>query len=173
MASWMVSSWLVALAAWMAAINPGTSSLRWLNMLGVVALLSQSPSLSGATFTVANGDVPGLIAAIQAANATSQEDTIQLAIDGDYPLYAAFFSSSSVPLDRTGLPWITSPIIIEGRGSVIRRAQSVAQPVPEFRLLRVRGRLAALTVRDLGLVNGYAYPINGDYFDSRDRKSVV
>lgn len=135
-------------------------------MLGVVAFLSQNSPLSAATFSVANGDVPGLIAAIQAANATAQEDTIQLAINGDYPLYAAFFSSSSVPLDRTGLPWISSPVIIEGRGSVIRRAQPIAQPVPEFRLLRVRGRAAALTVRDLGLQNGNAWPVNGDHADS-------
>ena len=135
-------------------------------MLGVVALLSQYSTLSGATFSVANGDVPGLIAAIQAANATAQEDTIQLAVNGDYPLYAAFFSSSSVPLDRTGLPWITSPVIIEGRGSVIRRAQPIAQPVPEFRLVRVRGRAAALTVRDLGLQNGNGWPVNGDHADS-------
>lgn len=142
------------------------TTIRQLTMLGAVALLTQYSPVSGATFSVANGDVPGLIAAIQAANATAQEDTIQLAIDGDYPLYAAYFSSSSVPLDRTGLPWITSPVIVEGRGSVIRRAASVAQPVPEFRLLRLRGRAAALTVRDLGLFNGSAYPVNGDHADS-------
>ena len=122
--------------------------------------------MSAATFTVANGDVPGLIAAIQAANATLAEDTIELANNGDYVLYAPYFTSLSVPLDRTGLPWITTPITIEGHGSVIRRGESVTFVVPDFRILRVRGRGAALTARNLGVHNGKVSLVNGDNFDA-------
>jgi hypothetical protein len=62
-----------------------------------------------AVFAVASGDVDGLVAAIDAANANGEADTIQLAA-GTYQLTAA-----QVP--ATGLPTITSDIAIVGQGA--------------------------------------------------------
>src|SRR5687767_2134079 len=102
-------------------------------------------SSRAATFTVANGDVAGFKSAIQAANATVAADIIVLANNGDYSFTA--YHPTANPLNRTALPTITSAITIEGNGSVIRRADSIAQPVPNFRLIRVSARGGALTLR--------------------------
>src|SRR5919202_5871751 len=54
----------------------------------VVGLLSfgATPVANAATFTVNNGDVAGLIAAIKTANGNSQADTINLAAGATYTL---------------------------------------------------------------------------------------
>lgn len=132
-------------------------------MFAGLGLAVQPTLLPAAIFNVANGDVPGLISAIQAANATVVSDTIVLANGGDYPLSA--YIPTANPLDRTGLPRITSNIVIEGHGSVIRRADSIAFPVPEFRFFRLSSA-GTLTLRDTTLRKGSLGPANGDYSDA-------
>lgn len=97
-----------------------------------------------ATFNVAAGDVPGLIAAIDAANANGEADTINLA--------AGTYSLTSGPYSGAGLPAITTEIALVGAGAattVIERAPS-GPAGPQFRLLTTSStagvRIAHLTL---------------------------
>lgn len=134
---------------------------KWKRSLAGMALLlalGQTSALA-ATYSIADGDVAGLIAAINAANANSNFDTIQLAANSTFTL-TAVNSDLSGP---TGLPVVTSAITIEGDGATISRAGSA----PEFRLLAVDstgnltlkktkitgGRLSGADARGGGLFN--------------------
>jgi hypothetical protein len=81
-----------------------------------------------ATFNVANGDVAGLIAAINAANTSPAPNTINLASGGTYTLTA-------VDNGVNGLPAITNPMTINGNGATIQR--SSAAGTPNFRIFLV------------------------------------
>ena len=71
--------------------------------------LSSVPAHS-AIFNVASGDVTGLIAAINAANSTGEENTIILEA-GTYTLTAVNFTDIN---GSTGLPSVTSTLTIQG-----------------------------------------------------------
>ncbi len=96
--------------------------------------------------TVPAGDVNGLIAAINAANAAPDPDIINLS-DGAYTLTAVHNATDG----PNGLPVITSPITINGGagGATITREASA----PEFRLFRVATG-GNLTLSDVTLTNG-------------------
>jgi hypothetical protein len=85
-----------------------TGSSRMLEVLLVVLLsgmLTRVPSAQTAVFACAAGDVACLIAAIHAANATGEADTITLA--------AGIYSLTAVDNDidgPNGLPSMTSPL---------------------------------------------------------------
>src|SRR5262245_53219550 len=81
------------------------------------------------TFNIPDGDVAGLIKAINDANANPGADTISLAANGTYTLTAI----DNAWYGPNGLPPIASPIIIEGNGSVIERDTNA----PKFRLFYV------------------------------------
>ena len=82
-------------------------------------------------FNIANGDVAGLIAAINAANTNPGADTINLAPGGTYTLTQVGGPDSwNGP---SGLPVINSPIIINGNGAIIQR--SSAAGTPDFRII--------------------------------------
>jgi len=91
-----------------------------------------------APYNVADGDVNGLIAAINAANASPGGDTINLAPSGTYTLtYIAGPDSWHGP---TGLPIVQGPsdmlresLTINGNGSTIQRSD--APGTPEFRII--------------------------------------
>lgn len=136
------------------------AKISWTSTLIGFVAIAYSSVLSGATFNVANGDVPGLRNAILSANAMAGPDTIILAPGGDYPLDSFYLSSS--PGDRTGLPWITSEIVIEGQGATIRRADSIGFPVPYFRIIRMTNT-GFLTIRDTLIVKGDLGPGSPDY----------
>jgi hypothetical protein len=106
-----------------------------------------------ATFTVANGDVAGFKSAVQTANLQPGPDTIVLANNGNYSF--ATYHATANPLNRTALPIITSAITIEGNGSVIRRADPIAMPIPIFRLIRVSAN-GVLVLRSATIRNGDA-----------------
>ncbi len=98
-----------------------------------------------AEHNVPAGDVTGLIAAINAANAAPDPDIINLA-DGAYTLTAIDNATDGV----NGLPVITSPITIHGGNcATITRDTSA----PEFRLFRVAAG-GSLTLSDVTLTNG-------------------
>lgn len=111
----------------------------------LVALAALSlPSIAGAaTFNVASGDVAGLIAAIQAANANDEADTIVLA--------AGTYSLTSGPFSGAALPTIASEIRIVGAGAATTRIErSVAA---SFDLMRVVS-VAALELEGVTLHDG-------------------
>jgi hypothetical protein len=109
------------------------------------------------TLSVPDGDVAGLIKAINDANdetAYPGADTINLAANGTYKLTTA----NNAWYGPNGLPPITSVITIEGNGATIER-DSIA---PSFRLFYVSGGAAGhlpagnLTLRNLTLRGGFA-----------------
>ena len=103
-------------------------------------------SVQAETFRCSAGDVPCLIDAINAANANGEANTIRLAA-GTYTLTAADNPSN-------GLPVITSPLTITGRGAettIIERATSA----PGFRILDVAAT-GSLTLKRLTLRGGIA-----------------
>ena len=106
-----------------------------------------------ATFTVADADTVGLIAAIQAANDEDTNpgvDTIVLATNSTYTLTESDSSNDAIDGDQpeesfdygaTGLPFITSEIVIEGNGSTIAGQNDGSNP---FRLFTIIGENAPL-----------------------------
>jgi hypothetical protein len=130
----------------------------------IFGLVAHCLAAQAATFNVANGDVAGFRAAVISANGTLEADTILLAVSGDYSFSNIYPTAD--PLNRTALPIITSNITIDARGSLIRRADSIAFPVQPFRLLRVSSA-GSLTLKAAVILNGDASPTNGDWFDSR------
>jgi hypothetical protein len=96
---------------------------------------------------ITHGDVEGLIAAINAANACLQGATINLAPKGTYILTEV----ENFADGENGLPSITSQIIINGNGSTIKRGGSNS-----FRIFHVSGGLGNLTLNDLTISNGYS-----------------
>ncbi|MEA5471836.1 DUF4347 domain-containing protein [Spirulina sp. 06S082] len=114
---------------------------------------------------IANGDVQGLIDAINAAN-EGGDSTINLASNGTYELLShtgPFNTPSDGPdLNRgwSGLPAILTKIIINGNDSIIRSSSSASEA---FRLIYVDGTtsqskstMGDLTLNDITLENGNA-----------------
>ena len=102
------------------------------------------------TFRCGAGDVPCLIAAINEANANGDTNTIRLAA-GTYTLTASV-TTPTTPDNLNGLPVITSPLTITGRGAdttIIERDASA----PNFRILRVAAA-GNLTLKRLTLRGG-------------------
>ena len=77
---------------------------------------------------ITDGDVAGLIAAINAANANPGTDIIELAPNGIYTLTAADNADN-------GLPVISSQIDINGNGATIERSSTAG--TPDFRVFNI------------------------------------
>jgi hypothetical protein len=126
--------------------RPGGWRLSW-RVAAIAALglaLAFPHGVQAKTFRCGAGDVPCLIAAINEANANDDTNTIRLAA-GTYTLTVA----DNPP---NGLPVITSPLTITGRGAdttVIERDASA----PGFRLLFV-APAGTLTLKQLTLRGG-------------------
>ncbi len=116
---------------------------RWLTQLvhlGLRLVLAFGLSLialpimrvQAATVYIPNGDVVGLIAAINAANSDSAADTIHLAHNSMYILTSV---DNDLEDNATGLPRITSDITIVAHGAIIER--STADGIPSFRIFSV------------------------------------
>jgi hypothetical protein len=120
--------------------------------LGLVLMLTLAAG-QAATFNIADGDVPGLIAAIQTANATcAAATTINLAPGGTYTLTAVAENPSEYNAPHAvGLPAIRVSITINGNGATIQR--STAPGTPDFTVLAVSGRTWS------GEPSCYAYPV--------------
>lgn len=124
------------------------------------------PAIAAAVeFNVADGDVAGLIAAINAANdevANPGPDTINLAANGTYTL-TAIDNDTDGP---NGLPSITSEITINGKGATVGRSEDAG--TSDFRIAHVSGSgdlaLNALTFkrgRSSGDIGGGLYNSGG------------
>jgi hypothetical protein len=114
-------------------------------MIGLgLALGCCIPSVAqAATFNIANGDVAGLIAAIQSANTNGDaSNTINLAPNGAYVLGAVAETPPEYNAPgAVGLPVIRRDLTINGNGATIQ--PSTAAGTPTFMLLAVSGRTAS------------------------------
>ena len=139
-------------------------------LLTLFLLLSLLPAcnLPGATIEV-GCSVPDLIAAINQANNDSTPNTINLAAGCTYTLTEVNNTATFTPFGATydygdnGLPQVVTPIIINGNGAVIRRAENA----PPFRFFYVdssepHGTAGSLTLNDLTLLNGFVDTHRGD-----------
>jgi hypothetical protein len=97
-----------------------------------------------ATYTVDDGDVAGLIAAINATNATPGLDTIDLAVGGTYTLTGSYDGDN-------GLPPISDELILNGHGATIARSDTPG--TPDFRIVLIAGGAVA-TFSEVTLENG-------------------
>jgi hypothetical protein len=94
------------------------------------ALIPAGPA-NAAIFNIADGDVTGLINAINTANTNAVPDTINLAINGTYTLNISDNDTDG----PNGLPSINSSITINGNGATIER--SSAGGTPNLRIFHV------------------------------------
>ena len=130
--------------------------LPW-SVVAAIALglaLATAPPVQAKTFHCGAGDVPCLIAAINAANTNGKKNTIRLAA-GTYPLTAVDNDTDGA----NGLPVITSTLSIRGAGATttsIRRDASA----PAFRLLRVAAT-GVVTLQGLTLSGGAPFFVDG------------
>ena len=122
-------------------------------LLALAVLPATSPvAAQSAAFDIPDGDVTGLVAAINAANGTIEADTINLAPGGTYTLTAV--DNTDYFFGPSGLPKITSPIAFNGNGATVER--SGAPETPEFRIFAIAGGQA--TFRELTIRGGRAAP---------------
>ncbi|MBI1765773.1 MAG: hypothetical protein HYR56_30580 [Acidobacteria bacterium] len=85
---------------------------------------------AGPVVNIADGDVAGLIAAINTANTNGCPTTINLAPNGTYTLTAVAdygLGESGAP-GPAGLPYIRSQLTINGNGSTIQRSNGAGTP---------------------------------------------
>jgi len=103
-----------------------------------------------AVFTCGGGDVPCLIAAINAANANDQVNTIRLG-EGVYTLMAVDNSTDG----PNGLPSVTSTLTITGAGATVTTVERAASSLQalQFRIFHV-GPQGVLTLRRLTIRGG-------------------
>ena len=98
--------------------------------------LAVTITLAGNVFNISDGDVAGLIAAINAANASACPTTINLAPHGNYTLTDVADDGSTVYCcGPTGLPFVNSTLKINGNGATIRRSNAAG--TPPFGIIRV------------------------------------
>lgn len=116
--------------------------------IALVLMLSLWPGgAQAATFDLPDGDVAGLIAAINTANTNPGADTINLAPGGTYTL-------TVVDNPGNGLPIIFSQITINGNGATIQRSSAVG--TPDFRIIQVTGPNAGdLTLNGVTITGGH------------------
>ena len=102
-------------------------------------------------YTIADGDVAGLITALKCANAQSPfADDITLATDGSYTLTEDYTGGY-------GLPVVQVDATVIGNGATIER--SAANDTPDFGLLHV-GTNGSLELQNLTLRNGVGGTVN-------------
>src|SRR5215468_7937205 len=139
------------------------SAVVVMGALVAFAGLPASVALAGTDTTVPcfgpGGGAAGLVAAINAANATGG-GAISLAPGCTYTLTAA---ASSGPLGPNGLPRVTTPITIAGANATITRSSSSSQ---QFRILEVDGPGGNLAASALTITGGNADQPGGGVFNN-------
>ena len=128
-----------------------------ISLLSFSSLLISSVAAYSAVFNISSGDVPALIAAINAANANAEENTINLE-PGTYSLTAAdniVGQPTTLAESANGMPVITGNITINGdlaETTIIERTLNAVK----FRIFDVAGG-ARLTVNDLTVSGGAVF----------------
>src|SRR5690349_22737347 len=128
------------------------SNKRTYSSIGVALLILGS---SAQAVTIANGDVAGLITAINNANINGQDDVIDLATNGTYVLTVRDNGVNGLPAI---LPDGTHKLTINGHGSTITRSTAVG--TPGFRFFYVNSG-ANLTLDSVTLSNGNPGALHG------------
>lgn len=118
--------------------------------LGVLWAVIASSSAAQVTMIVNCGDITGLAAAITTANATPQQDNINI-----IGSCAFTFTQPDATQTDSALPRITGPLVINGSGATFERAAGS----PEFRFLYAEGE--KLTLNNLTLTGGYLSTSDG------------
>lgn len=118
------------------------------SIAGAVWVVLGLPSGSAAVFQIADGDVPGFKSAINLANLNGQDDTIELAANGNYVL--------SLPDNNdNGLPIIGADggrtLLIHGNGAALER--SFGKGTPAFRIVQISDG-GSVTITGLTIRNG-------------------
>lgn len=118
----------------------------------IVVLLSLS--IQAQTYNVANGDVAGLITAINSANTDGGNSIINLAVGGTYTLTVVNNTGAS---GDNGLPIIlvNGTLTINGNGATISRGAG-----PNFRIFELAAN-ANFTANNLRITNGFATATGG------------
>lgn len=151
--------------------------VRSLALIALVLMLSLWPGVAQAdTFNIADGDVAGLIVAINTANANGVPDTINLAPGGIYTLTAVDNTSAGYDGGSgTGLPIITSQITINGNGATIQR--SSAAGTSAFRIFFIegpfRGGSGNLTLDGVTIRGGGLFSTGGGILNFTGRLKVI
>src|SRR5689334_5387729 len=74
---------------------------------------------TAATFTIADGDVAALITAINTGNLNGEDDTIELAANGNYTLTAVNNTVNGLPIIGSDT---SHKLVIEGNGATLQRS---------------------------------------------------
>ena len=106
------------------------------------------------SISIADGDVAGLIAAINTANASTCLTTINLAPNGTYTLTSV--AEDDGYAGGAGLPYIRHTLTINGNGATIQR--SSAAGTPDFRIIYVF--LSDLTLNSVTIRGGRGGNVN-------------
>ncbi|HLK97807.1 MAG TPA: right-handed parallel beta-helix repeat-containing protein, partial [Hymenobacter sp.] len=131
-------------------------------------LLACCSPLSAAVFTIANGDVAALIAAINTANTNRQADVINLAANGTYVFSTIAATVTGLPFGYretegpVALPLIRDDVasgvdlIINLNGSVLR----LSSTAPRMRLLQRAWGMAVAWQLNGGTIKDFESPVN-------------
>jgi hypothetical protein len=143
----------LALPVWVMSLRRRVR-FRTILLCGLLTALS-SRHLPAAIVTLADGDVAGLIAAINAANTNHESDVINLAANGTYTLTAANNATNG----GNGLPVVLDDVIgpdltIHGNGATIQRSANA----PSFRFLQVN---ASVTLDNITFKGGSSPELGG------------
>lgn len=141
---------------------PGVSNSRgardvaviWAAAFAVIALW-HPPVVRSAVFQCAAGEVSCLIAAINAANAAPDKDSIELG-PGTYSLASPLDQAN----DPSGLPSITSPVVIRGTGGAEATVIQRDENAPALRIFRVTPS-GVLSLEHLTVRGGFLSSGNG------------
>jgi uncharacterized repeat protein (TIGR01451 family) len=123
--------------------------------------------IAPAIFNIANGDIPGLITAINTANINNEPDTINLAVNGKYNFTTAFDVANEVALPIIELDsTISNVLTINGRGSTFNNAGNPGTDT--FRYFIVNGQVTPtpFTINDLTFDKGNPTGDGGAFFIS-------
>ncbi len=147
-------------------MNAIRETRRFLFQLLAIVFFGVVSSGSAATFDIADGDVAGLIDAIDQCNHNSQDNTINLASNSAYVLTVA--TESDLAVGASGLvihggyhDGHVYDLTINGNNSSITR--STAANTPAFRVLAIRPLsstelTAHFTINNVTIANGSAVP---------------
>lgn len=103
---------------------------EYIHLLLIILILYSTQRSQAAVFNIANGDVAGLILAINTANSNSEADVINLANNGLYVLTTVHYTSTNAGTSgaegQRGLPNIVNNVTgldltINGNGATIQR----------------------------------------------------
>jgi WD40 repeat protein len=142
---------MVRSVAW----SPDGTQLAYGAANGTVQIVP-APAPMTCDFTVAAGDAPALISAINTANGNGVPDTLCLT-NSTYTLTTVNNTSPS------GLPIITTSITILGNGATITRDPAA----PNFRILKVDYG-GSLTLENVTLSGGYLNPYDGGAYGAKN-----